>query len=197
MSKPRIYDSLLLRLPVEVSLAVVSYLSNRDIKSLRLTCTRLSQIAHLRLSRVFLSANTLNIQVFRAVADHERYRHNVAEIIWDDVQLPEDLDRTIITDNYNPPCYEYFREDDLALYDLPQPPEGIPILFYQQCVWNIKNRGQVIQRYCKEADIERDHELPLDVSWNYYQHLVQQQKAVKSSGCRSFKVRTRTLSSTP
>lgn len=114
MSKPRIYDSLLLRLPVEVSLAVVSYLSNRDIKSLRLTCTRLSQIAHLRLSRVFLSANTLNIQVFRAVADHERYRHNVAEIIWDDVQLPEDLDRTIITDNYNPPCYEYFREDDLA-----------------------------------------------------------------------------------
>lgn len=42
MSKPRIYDSLLLRLPVELSLAVVSYLPNRDIKSLRLTCTRLS-----------------------------------------------------------------------------------------------------------------------------------------------------------
>lgn len=98
------------------------------------------------------------------------------------MQLPEDLDRTIITSNYNPPGYEYFREDDLALYDLPQPPEGIPILFYRQCVWNIKNRGQVIQRYCKEADIERDHELPLDISWNYYQHLVQQQKAVKSSG---------------
>lgn len=35
---------------------------------------------------------------------------------------------------------------------------------------------------CKEGDIQRDHELLLEVSWNYYQHLVQQQKAVKSSG---------------
>lgn len=47
---------------------------------------------------------------------------------------------------------------------------------------------------CKEADIERDLELPLEVSWNYYQHLVQQQKAVKSSGADADalpKVRTR------
>lgn len=123
MSKYHIYGSLLLRLPVELSLAVVSYLPNRDIKSLRLTCRRLSQIAHLRLSRVFLSANPLNIEVFRAIGNHERYRHNVVEIIWDDVQLPEDLERTIISyTDYNPPGYEYFREDDLALYDLPQPP---------------------------------------------------------------------------
>lgn len=139
MSKSRIYDSFLLRLPVELSLAVVSCLPSRDIKSLRLTPTRLSQVAHLRLGRVFLSASPLNIEVFRAIADHERYRHNVIEIIWDDVQLPEDLERTIISyTDYDPPGYGYFREDDLALYDLPPPPEGIPILFYQQCVWNIK-----------------------------------------------------------
>lgn len=41
----------------------------------------------LRLTRVFLSANSLNINVFRAVANHEEFRHSVTEIIWDDARL--------------------------------------------------------------------------------------------------------------
>jgi hypothetical protein len=47
----------------------------------------LSRIAHLRLKRVFLSANLRNIEVLRAIADHEVLRHNIVEIIWDDVRL--------------------------------------------------------------------------------------------------------------
>ncbi|KAJ5391005.1 uncharacterized protein N7496_002073, partial [Penicillium cataractarum] len=38
-------------------------------------------------SRVFLSANSLNIQVFRAVADHPKFRHDIREIIWDDARF--------------------------------------------------------------------------------------------------------------
>jgi hypothetical protein len=63
----------LARLPVEVIHAVIGFLPNRDIKSLCLTCTTLSRIAHLRLKRVFLSANPLNIKVFRAIADQDTF----------------------------------------------------------------------------------------------------------------------------
>lgn len=39
------------------------------------------------LSRVFLSANPLNIEVFHAVADHPKFRHQVTEIIWDEARF--------------------------------------------------------------------------------------------------------------
>lgn len=41
----------------------------------------------LRLQRVFLSANLLNIKVFRAIADHEKFRHKITEIVWDDARF--------------------------------------------------------------------------------------------------------------
>jgi len=41
----------------------------------------------LRLDRDFLSANSLNINVFRVVTNHELFRHSVTEIIWDDARL--------------------------------------------------------------------------------------------------------------
>ncbi|KAM0553404.1 hypothetical protein ACHAPJ_007418 [Fusarium lateritium] len=66
---------------------VISELLNIDIKNLRQTCTYVKDIAHLRLNRVFLSANLRDIQVFRAVADHETFRHDVTEIIYDDARL--------------------------------------------------------------------------------------------------------------
>ncbi|GAM43674.1 hypothetical protein TCE0_060r18676 [Talaromyces pinophilus] len=79
----------LICLPAELVGLIVSFLPNRDIKNLRLTCPTLGQMAQLRLSRVFLSANPLNIEVFRAIADHEEFRHNIVEIIWDDARLIE------------------------------------------------------------------------------------------------------------
>ncbi len=51
-----------------------SLLPNRDIKSLRLVYRGLHSAIPLRLTRVFLSANPLNIEVFRAVADHDVFR---------------------------------------------------------------------------------------------------------------------------
>lgn len=76
-----------LRFPPELISSIVSFLPNKDVKSLRLTCKALGEISPLSSSRVFLSANSLNIQVFRAVADHPKFRHEIREIIWDDARF--------------------------------------------------------------------------------------------------------------
>ncbi|KAJ5763281.1 hypothetical protein N7533_001962 [Penicillium manginii] len=74
-------------LPPELWYAISSYLPNRDIKSLRLVSKRFCNSVELRLGRVFLSANPLNIKVFRAIADHEEFRHKISEIVWDDARF--------------------------------------------------------------------------------------------------------------
>jgi hypothetical protein len=74
-------------LPPELWYTIVSFLPNREIKSLRLVSKQLCDSVELRLQRVFLSANPLNIKVFRAIADHEKLRHQISEIIWDDARF--------------------------------------------------------------------------------------------------------------
>ncbi|KAL5045577.1 hypothetical protein BDW71DRAFT_198089 [Aspergillus fruticulosus] len=41
----------------------------------------------LRPSRVFLSANPLNFAVSQEIADSEKFRHSIKEIVWDDARL--------------------------------------------------------------------------------------------------------------
>ncbi|KAJ4122791.1 hypothetical protein NW768_010236 [Fusarium equiseti] len=77
----------ILQLPKELRDSIYLHLDNGDVKSLRATCSAMNRDVPLRPTRVFLSANSLNIKVFRAVADHERLRHSVAEIVWDDARL--------------------------------------------------------------------------------------------------------------
>ncbi|CAJ2502930.1 Uu.00g103240.m01.CDS01 [Anthostomella pinea] len=77
----------LVRIPLELFTAVASYLPNCAIKNLRLTCRLIHDRAPLRLNRVFLSPNPRNVEVFRAIADHDGYRTDIVEIIWDDTQL--------------------------------------------------------------------------------------------------------------
>jgi hypothetical protein len=74
-------------LPVELADHITSFLSNHDIKSLRLTCSYLHSRVTLRLKRVFISANPLNIKVVEEVANHEQFRRGVTEIIWDEAYL--------------------------------------------------------------------------------------------------------------
>ncbi|KAJ5570873.1 hypothetical protein N7535_004533 [Penicillium sp. DV-2018c] len=74
-------------LPLELWSCIASYLSNADMKSLRLTCKQFNNTVSLRLNRVFLSANPLNIEVFRNIASHDKFRHQVNEIIWDEARL--------------------------------------------------------------------------------------------------------------
>lgn len=74
-------------LPLELWHLISSHLPNRDVKSLRLTCRQFRSAATLRIQRVFLSANPLNIEVFRAIAAHNSFRHKVTEIVWDDARF--------------------------------------------------------------------------------------------------------------
>ncbi|PYI09468.1 hypothetical protein BO78DRAFT_438098 [Aspergillus sclerotiicarbonarius CBS 121057] len=92
------------RLPNELLDLIISHLPNRDIKSLRSTCSHLS-VLPLRLQRVFLSPNPSNIKVFRRIADHDNFRRDVVEIIWDDALLrtscDEDYDDEGFLGEYN------------------------------------------------------------------------------------------------
>ncbi|KAK6710171.1 hypothetical protein SNK05_004648 [Fusarium graminearum] len=71
-------------LPPELGDYIASFLTNRDIKSLRLTSSSVCRIVTLRLERVFIGANPRNIQVAYEVANHETFRKRVKEIIWDE-----------------------------------------------------------------------------------------------------------------
>lgn len=135
--------------------SILSYLPNYDIKNLRLTCKELSEKASFRLDRVFLSANPCNIEVSRAIADHEKLRHKVVEIIWDDALL---VSRIIRPD-----------EHIHALMDSSSP-EECPGWFARACSENTL-----------DGTIKRKTELPLVASWNYYQQLLLQQEGVLAS----------------
>ncbi|QPC69589.1 hypothetical protein HYE68_000341 [Fusarium pseudograminearum] len=74
-------------LPPELGDYIASFLTNRDIKSLRLTSSSVCRIVTLRLQRVFIGANPRNIQVAYEVANHETFRTRVQEIIWDGTYL--------------------------------------------------------------------------------------------------------------
>jgi hypothetical protein len=63
----------LAHLPAEIIIIIASCLPNSGIKTLRLTCKTLCNTVRLRLDRAFLSANPLNITVFRAIADSETF----------------------------------------------------------------------------------------------------------------------------
>lgn len=99
----------LLCLPPELLSNVCSHLDNTDIKTLRLTCALASDAVPLRLERVFLSPNPLNISVFRAVADHPVLRLAVREIVYDDARLPDPYSRA---DRLND-CHPNDNIDDL------------------------------------------------------------------------------------
>ncbi|KAL6693076.1 hypothetical protein J3F84DRAFT_401646 [Trichoderma pleuroticola] len=77
-------------LPKELWDQIATYLPGRDVKKLRLACKSLSSTP-LPLDRVFISANPIDINVFRSVADHDVFRHCVREIIWDEAQFERDF----------------------------------------------------------------------------------------------------------
>lgn len=155
----------LICLPAELVGLIVSFLPNRDIKNLRLTCPTLGQKAQLRLSRVFLSANPRNIEVFRAIAEHEEFRYNIFEIIWDDARLIEHAPerRLDLLDG------EYWGQwgDSSNTY------EGIPWWFEESYEENVLERGS----WNRTAETDPS----IHVSWEYYQHLLQQQRTVLES----------------
>ncbi|CAM1509827.1 Fc.00g001620.m01.CDS01 [Cosmosporella sp. VM-42] len=160
------------RLPTELLRDIFARLPNRDLKSLRLSCKFVRDRAPLRITRVFISANPRNVQVLRAIADHETFRKGITEIIWDDACLSkswESEDSDLSDDSLD-------SDDELAC----------PERFAKACkesVWILESR--------KGFDIERpDHvarskqlaaQIPLSQSWAHYQELLHQQDEVIAS----------------
>ncbi|KAI0888792.1 uncharacterized protein GGS22DRAFT_184370 [Annulohypoxylon maeteangense] len=134
------------------------------------------QIARLRLSRVFLSPNPRNIEVFRAIADHEAFRKDIVEIVYDDARLTR------------PPVlpqrgtYEYEPEE---AWDEEESLEttGAPFWFVQACK---DNAFDLNSRRISDVDtpdhIARSKQIAAQMtyqeSWNHYQHLLQQQDPI-------------------
>ncbi|GKT51310.1 uncharacterized protein ColSpa_11491 [Colletotrichum spaethianum] len=173
-------------LPSELTGAILSQLSNRDIKSLRLTSRKVRDIAgpYFRLDRVFLSANPRNVEVFTAVANHDMFRWGVYEIIWDDARLMKSPEMQ------DPDTLEMDEEDLVYRFEMmgsPRP-RGCPPWYAWVCNENV---GLLKRRKGNDVDSRPEHVtrakqlaslLPLKESYAHYEDLLRQQDEVLSSG---------------
>lgn len=162
----------LANLPVELHAHILSYLRTSDRKNLRLLNTHFVRRTPLLITRVFLSANIRNIEVFRAIADHEDLRSGVTEIIWDDARFPDRYgDWSIRYDvsgraSYvHPRCSKAFDE--------------APDWFQRGCrksLGMLKNR----KADCPSWDLEPQLSVPS--SFAYFMALFEQQRSVLATG---------------
>ncbi|KAJ5109960.1 hypothetical protein N7532_002605 [Penicillium argentinense] len=185
-------------LPPELWGYISSHLSHTDIKSFRLACSQFNNAVFLRLDRVFLSANPLNIEVFCKVASHDKLRHQVTEIIWDEACLTRGPPRTpethegheLLSDEDEPDNnrewaehYSEFYQEELLERHEDEEENGCPNWFKEACEKNID-----ILKSRKNRDVDRPDHLerreqilaqpPLSECWGHYQHLLNQQKDV-------------------
>ncbi|KAI1340017.1 hypothetical protein F5Y15DRAFT_415442 [Xylariaceae sp. FL0016] len=167
--------SVLVTLPGELFVAVASYLPNSAIKNLRLACKALHERAILRLERVFLSPNPRNIEVLRAIADHDEFRQHVVELIWDDAQLLGDVP--------HPDEYLLPRDEPPLPWESPPPPQEFPRWYSQGCQDNILylTGGRNCVKRSTHPDLSAakqklDEFLRIEASWSHYQELYRQQR---------------------
>jgi hypothetical protein len=158
----------LVRLPLELLGLISALLANCDIKNLRRTCRLLYFAARLRFRRVFLSANPRNIDVFRAIADHEEFRRQVVEIVWDDTCL------TLVR------CHNGIVGGEEYTAD------GCPQWFSRTCEINLHVLGLLrAERVNRPDQVAQDQlvteQLPVRESWEYYQELLRQEEQVLAS----------------
>ncbi|KAJ4317495.1 hypothetical protein N0V84_007322 [Fusarium piperis] len=163
----------LIHLPLELIEQIVLGLPNSDIKSLRLTCTHLHRSSQLRLSRIFLSPNPLDVSVFRAVADHDELRKKVVEIIYDDARLDHP---------YEPPNAGYFNEYYDEYFDEDYgDAHGVPLWFrriYHENYNAIESYGREDVKRSHHLEVQERFNAPLSPAESYgqYQKLAQEQE---------------------
>ncbi|KAH0499714.1 hypothetical protein TgHK011_006889 [Trichoderma gracile] len=156
-------------LPRELLSEIASHLSNSDIGEWRLACKRFSLVA-LHIDRVFISANPKDIEVFRAIADHETQRCTVKEIVWDEGRFEEDPRSTWCRH-----CWARHR----------QSPDTPPNDYARACE---RNLAEMMRRRCNwDADLphhlakeeRKENAMKARRSWSRYrEHLAQQRRAL-------------------
>ncbi|KAL6802796.1 hypothetical protein GGI42DRAFT_32713 [Trichoderma sp. SZMC 28013] len=156
-------------LPKELWDQIATYLPGRDVKKLRLACKSLSGIP-LPLGRVFISANPIDINVFRYVADHDVFRHCVREIIWDEARFERD-----------------FRVDSssgLEWTEFGHPEDIPPDDFLTECRYNLDLIETRFVQYRLDLPFiapmvkEMEAELTTCESWWYYRQFLEEQRRV-------------------
>ncbi|KAK1964831.1 hypothetical protein LY78DRAFT_129706 [Colletotrichum sublineola] len=127
-----------------------------------------TNFAHLGFERVFISGSTRNIQVFRNIANHEAFPHNVREIVWDDARFMVSQEE----ESAYHVGYGYTAEDPDS--ENRPVPEGVPLRFVTACWENIeylrKWRGRNAETLPQHVETAQQlaAQLPLDVAYNYY-----------------------------
>ena len=190
MSYPNPDDGLSLRqnnpacqLPPKIVKIIVDQVPNSTIKNLRLTSRYYSETAALRLNRVFISANPRNVEVFAAIANHEVFRAQITEIIWDDALLyvrPEPHNE-VEGDYGSDDDYEGCEDEDECDEDGIDWRGDVPGWFRKACRQNIFD-----MKWCRDEDVDRpslvareqqmSEQMPMEEAWAYYQELLQQQR---------------------
>ncbi len=175
--------TLVLQLPVEIVKWICVYLPNRELKTLRLTCTFFSATVSLHIDRVFLSANPRNVEVFQAIANHEVFRAQVTEIVWDDALLIERRlgHNPLRGDSDNEIQYD---SDDYYVDDYDESPW--PRWYRKPCEDNLFDLKDLKGRDVDRSDhVARAQQvaalLPMEEAWAHYQELLQQQREVLKS----------------
>jgi hypothetical protein len=114
-----------------------------------------------------------NVEVFRAIAEHETLRKGVTEIIWDDALLAECVERD---DD------EFYNEREGLTDD-----ETYPAWFARSCKENLEElthrKGADVDDLPQhlEKGKQMEAQLPLEVSYAYYQGLLMQQESILST----------------
>ncbi|KAI0459240.1 hypothetical protein F5B21DRAFT_527033 [Xylaria acuta] len=165
----------LVRLPGEISRLIYSHPSNRDIKNLRLVSSFFDRTAPLRLDRVFISADPRNLEVFEAVSQHDVYRAQITEVVWDDALLASSLLE------HDPSAINNVITDEI---DDRSERDPCPKWYSKACEENIQIwRSMLLRSWRKSRSLAREPQfvttlMSLKDSWAYYQGLLRQQQEV-------------------
>ncbi|KAF5649032.1 hypothetical protein F52700_852 [Fusarium sp. NRRL 52700] len=159
-------SSILPRIPQELVNAISQHLDGSDLKALRETCPAMARAIPLRFARVFISANSLNIHVFKAIADHETFRHQVTEVIWDDARLFTGPERWQYKDEW-----EYYgREPEMIVTR-----NGCP-------KWFQKGSSTSDDEWCHPHSYPvAENHMGLAECWEYYKPLLDDQRQILES----------------
>ncbi|KAI1069459.1 hypothetical protein LB507_008808 [Fusarium sp. FIESC RH6] len=161
-------------LPAELVDNIANFLPNRDIKSLRLTSRFVHNCVKLRLDRVFISANPLNIHVVEEVANHEYFRKGVTEIIWDESYFEW---RETIPPDHKYKNGEFMFSEGCPLWYYSGGRDAIHQLAESKGDDTVANRPALLARMRRLAAAMLPGE-----SYHYYYQLVKQERWMLRSG---------------
>ncbi|CAF3491773.1 unnamed protein product [Fusarium graminearum] len=170
---------------------IFSYLDRGDMTSLRATCSTLERVVPCNIHRVFISVNSLNIQVFRAIADSELHRHKITEIVWDDARLPEvpEYEETTSSEDDDDGDEEEKDDTDNNVYD---DWDADDYDDYNDCDDDDDNESlcssmpEWFTTRCLDGGPGNRHKVHysnsiINKSWNYYEALLRDQRKIMQS----------------